>query len=64
MTTLGQLPRLAGIVATIARYRLDEIIDGFQPPRALRLLRAVLPKPPAEIANQPRGARRRAAHIE
>jgi len=64
MTTLGQLPRLAGIVATIARYRLDEIIDGFQPPRALRLLRAVLPKPPAEIANQPRGARLRAALID
>ena len=64
MTTLGQLPRLAGIVATIARYRLDEIIDGLQPPRALRLLRAVLPKPPAEIANQPRGARLRAALID
>ena len=64
MTTLGQLPRLAGIVATIARYRLDEIVDGFEPPRALRLLRAVLPKPPAQIASQPRGARLRAALID
>jgi ubiquinone biosynthesis protein len=64
MTTLGQIPRLAGIVATVARYRLDEIIDGLQPPRALRLLRAVLPKPPADIANQPRGARLRAALID
>jgi ubiquinone biosynthesis protein len=64
MTTLGQLPRLAGIVATIARYRLDEIVDGFEPPRALRLLRAVLPKPPADIAKLPRGARLRAALID
>ena len=64
MTTWGQLPRLFGIVATIARYRLDEIIDGFEPPRALRLLRAVLPKPPADIANLPRGARLRAALID
>jgi len=64
MTTLGQLPRLAGIVATIARYRLDEIVDGFEPPRALRLLRAVLPKAPADIAQQPRGARLRAALID
>ena len=64
MTTLGQLPRLAGIVATIARYRLDDIIDGFQPPRALRILRAMLPKPPANIADLPRGARLRAALID
>lgn len=64
MTTLGQLPRLAGILATIARYRLDEIVDGFQPPRALRLLRAVLPKPSAEIAGLPRGARLRAALVD
>jgi ubiquinone biosynthesis protein len=64
MTTLSQLPRLAGIVATIARYRLDEIVDGFQAPRALRLLRAVLPKPPAAIAALPRGARLRAALVE
>ena len=64
MTTLGQLPRLAGIVATIARYRLDEIIDGFRAPRPLRLLRAVLPKPPDDIGRLPRGARLRAALIE
>jgi ubiquinone biosynthesis protein len=64
MTTLGQLPRLFGIVATIARYRLDEIVDGFEPPRTLRLLRTMLPKPPADIANQPRGARLRAALID
>ncbi|MBS0568044.1 MAG: ubiquinone biosynthesis regulatory protein kinase UbiB [Proteobacteria bacterium] len=64
MTTFGQLPRLAGIVATIARYRLDAIIDGFEPPRALRLLRAVLPKPSADVAALPRGARLRAALID
>ena len=64
MTTLGQLPRLAGILATIARYRLDEIVDGFAPPRALRLLRAILPKPPTQIAHLPRGARLRAALID
>ena len=52
------------IAATLARYRLDETFDGFRPPRSLRLLRAVLPKLPADIANLPRGARLRLALVE
>jgi ubiquinone biosynthesis protein len=52
------------IAATLARYRLDETLDGFRPPRSLRLLRAVLPKLPADIANLPRGARLRLALVE
>jgi len=64
MTPLRQVPRLLRIAATLARYRLDETIDGFRPPRSLRLLRAVLPRLPADIATLPRGARLRLALIE
>jgi ubiquinone biosynthesis protein len=64
MTSLRQVPRLLRIAATLARYRLDETIDGFRPPRSLRLLRAVLPRLPADIARMPRGARLRLALIE
>jgi ubiquinone biosynthesis protein len=64
MTPLRQVPRMLRIAATVARYRLDETIDGLRPPRSLRLLRAVLPKLPADIAALPRGARLRRALIE
>jgi ubiquinone biosynthesis protein len=64
MTPLRQVPRMLRIAATVARYRLDETIDGLRPPRSLRLLCAVLPKLPADIAALPRGARLRLALIE
>ena len=64
MTALRQLPRMLRILATLSRYRLDDLVDGLRPPLALRVLRPLLPRPRADIAAQPRGARLRLALIE
>ncbi len=64
MTPLRQLPRMLRILATLSRYRLDDLVDDLHPPLALRVLRPLLPRPRADIAAQPRGARLRLALIE
>ena len=64
MTALRQLPRMLRILATLSRYRLDEVFEELRPPRTLRALRPLLPKPRAEIASLPRGVRLRLALIE
>ena len=64
MTALRQLPRLARILGTLSRYRLDDVVEDLRPPRILRALRPFLPKPRADIAMLPRGARLRLALIE
>ncbi len=63
MTALRQLPRLARILGTLSRYRLDDVFEELRPPRSLRALRPFLPKPRADIATLPRGERLRLALI-
>ncbi|HST28961.1 MAG TPA: ubiquinone biosynthesis regulatory protein kinase UbiB [Rudaea sp.] len=64
MTPLRQVPRLLRIAATLVRYRLDDLVEGTHLYRPLRWLRPLLPRPRANIANLPRGARLRLALIE
>ena len=64
MTSLRQTPRLMRIAATLARYRLDELVESVHLFRPLRWLRPLLPKPRADVAQLPRGARLRLALIE
>jgi ubiquinone biosynthesis protein len=54
---LRQLPRLLRIASVLARHRIDELLPPEQRPRSLALLRAVLPKPRADILALPRGER-------
>ena len=64
MTPLRQLPRLMRIAATLVRYRLDDVVEQAHLFRPLRWLRPFLPRPHAEIAGLPRGARLRLALVE
>ena len=64
MTPLRQVPRLLRIAATLVRYRLDDLVEGAHLYRPLRWLRPLLPRPRADIAQTPRGARLRLALIE
>jgi ubiquinone biosynthesis protein len=64
MTALRQLPRLARILGTLSRYRLDDLFEDLRPPRTLRALRPFLPRPRADIAKLPRGERLRLALVE
>ena len=64
MTPLRQLPRLLRIAATLVRYRLDDLVEQAHLFRPLRWLRPFLPRPRADIAHLPRGARLRLALIE
>ncbi|MBS0571008.1 MAG: ubiquinone biosynthesis regulatory protein kinase UbiB [Proteobacteria bacterium] len=64
MTSLRQIPRLLRIAATVVRYRLDDVIDGAYRFRPLHWLRPFLPRPRADIAQMPRGARLRLALVE
>ena len=64
MTPLRQLPRMLRIAATLVRYQLDDLVQDAHLFRPLRWLRPVLPKPRADIAKLPRGARLRLALIE
>jgi ubiquinone biosynthesis protein len=64
VTPLRQLPRLLGIAATLARYRLDDLLDSVHLYRPLKWLRPLLPRPRADVATLPRGARLRLALIE
>lgn len=59
MTPLRQLPRLLRIVRVLARYRLDDLVDGATGGHArwLGWARLVLPKPRADVAALPRGER-------
>jgi ubiquinone biosynthesis protein len=61
MTPLRLFPRVLRVLAVLVRYRLDDLIDEAQVMRPLQWARAVLPKPRAEIASMPRGARLRLA---
>ena len=49
--------RLIGIGTTLARYRLDELLDLLPGLRALRWLRGLLPQPRGDLASLSRGAR-------
>ena len=64
MTSLWQIPRMLRIAATLARYRLDDIVELAPPFRPLLALRPLLPKPRVDIAQLARGARLRLALIE
>lgn len=64
MTPLRQVPRLLRIAATLVRYRLDDLVEGAHLYRPIRWLRPLLPRPRANIAQLPRGARLRLALIE
>jgi len=64
VTPLRQLPRLLRIAATLVRYRLDDLVEAAHLFRPLKILRPLLPRPRADIAQLPRGARLRLALIE
>jgi ubiquinone biosynthesis protein len=64
LTPLRQLPRLLRIAATLVRYRLDDIVEAAHLFRPLKILRPLLPRSRADIAQLPRGARLRLALIE
>ena len=53
--------RLLGIGTTLARYRLDDMLDLLPGLRALRFARGLLPKPRGDIGLLSRGARLRLA---
>ncbi len=53
--------RLIGIGTTLARYRLDELLDLLPGLRVLRWLRGFLPAPRGDIGSLSRGARLRLA---
>ena len=53
--------RLVGIGTTLARYRLDELLDLLPGLRVLRWLRGFLPAPRGDIGSLSRGARLRLA---
>ena len=61
MTPLRLFPRVLRVLAVLVRYRLDDLIDESHAVRPLQWARAVLPRPRAEIAAMPRGARLRLA---
>ncbi len=61
MTPLRLFPRVLRVLAVLVRYRLDDLIDEAHVMRPLQWARAVLPRPRAEIASMPRGARLRLA---
>lgn len=64
MTPLRQVPRLLRIAATLVRFRLDDLVEGAHLFRPLKWLRPLLPRPHADVARLPRGARLRLALIE
>lgn len=64
MTPIRQLPRMLRITATLVRYQLDDLVQDAHLFRPLRWLRPFLPKPKADVAHLPRGARLRLALIE
>ncbi len=53
--------RLIGIGTTLARYRLDDLLDLLPGLRALRWLRGFVPAPRGDLASLSRGARLRLA---
>ena len=50
MTPLRQVPRLLRIAATLMRYRLDDVVEAAHLFRPLKVLRPLLPRPRADIA--------------
>jgi len=64
LTPLRQAPRLLRIAAILVRYRLDDLVEAAHLFRPLKLLRPLLPRPRADIAQLPRGVRLRLALIE
>jgi len=57
VTPLRQIPRLLRIAAVLIRYRLDDLVDAAHLYRPLKLVRALLPRPRADIAAASRGQR-------
>jgi ubiquinone biosynthesis protein len=64
VTPFRQTPRLLRIAATLVRYRLDDLVDAAHLFRPLKLVRPLLPRPRADMAQLSRGARLRLALIE
>lgn len=64
MTPLRQVPRMLRIAATLARYRLDDVLESTHLFRPLKWFRPFLSRPLVDVANLPRGARLRLALIE
>jgi len=64
MTPIRQIPRLLRIAAVLVRYRLDDLVAGVHLFRPLLVFRPLLPRPHADVAAMPRGARLRSALIE
>ncbi|MGH8212227.1 MAG: ubiquinone biosynthesis regulatory protein kinase UbiB [Rhodanobacteraceae bacterium] len=61
MTPLRLFPRVLRVLTVLVRYRLDDLVDEAHAMRPLQWARAVLPRPRAEVATMPRGARLRLA---
>ncbi len=64
MSPWRRVPRLLGIAAVLARYRLDDLVEAAHLFRPLLWLRPLLSRVPAEVASLPRGARLRLALTE
>ncbi|TCV96249.1 2-octaprenylphenol hydroxylase [Luteibacter rhizovicinus] len=61
MTPLRLAPRLLRVAAILLRYQLDDLVDGAHLFRPLKIVRAFLPRPSADVRALPRGARLRLA---
>jgi ubiquinone biosynthesis protein len=64
VTPLKFVPRVLRVASVLLAYRLDELVDAAHLFRPLKLLRPLLAKPRADVANLPRGARLRLALTE
>ena len=61
MNSFRAMLRASRIGRVLLRYRLDDLLDDTPVERWLKLARPFVPRAPAEIATQPRGARLRLA---
>ena len=64
MTPLRVVPRLLRVASVLLAYRLDELVDAAHLYRPLKLLRPLLARPHANVAQLPRGERLRLALTE
>jgi len=64
VTPLKVVPRLLRVASVLLAYRLDELVDAAHLYRPLKLLRPLLARPRANVAQLPRGERLRLALTE
>ena len=64
MTPLKVVPRVLRVASVLLAYRLDELVDAAHLFRPLKLLRPLLARPRADVANLSRGERIRLALTE